>query len=153
MNQIDLKGRIAIVTGGLGGIGQAICARFKSSGAKVVTWDMTEGADEVLDVTDEAQVASSMARVLKQHGKLDILVNCAGITGPAQKLEAYSLADWRRTLDANLTSTFLCCRAAVPAMRQNKFGRIVNLASIAGKEGNPNLSAYSSAKAGDFARS
>ena len=103
MNQIDLKGRVAVITGGMGGIGQAISARFKTSGAKIVTWDFAKGSDDAVDVTDETQVASGMARVVKEHGKLDILVNCAGITGPAQKLETYSLADWRRTPDCLLT--------------------------------------------------
>jgi NAD(P)-dependent dehydrogenase (short-subunit alcohol dehydrogenase family) len=147
MNAIDLAGRLALVTGGCGDIGRAVSARFAASGARVVTWDLAESADERVDLTDEAQVEAAMARLLGRDRRLDILVNCAGITGPNQPVESYSLAEWRRVLDINLTSTFLCCRAAVPAMRRQNAGRIVNLASIAGKEGNATQSAYSAAKA------
>ncbi|CAN7293696.1 SDR family NAD(P)-dependent oxidoreductase [Bosea sp. LjRoot237] len=146
MNAIDLHGKVALLTGGCGGIGRAVSQRFAASGATVAIWDLNEAADDRIDVTDEASVEAGMARLLGRHGRLDILVNCAGITGPTVPIERYSLADWRRTLDINLTSTFLCCRAAVPLMRQRNAGRIVNLASIAGKEGNATMTGYSAAK-------
>jgi 2-dehydro-3-deoxy-L-rhamnonate dehydrogenase (NAD+) len=146
MNRIDLEGRVALIGGGAGGIGQAVRARFIASGASVVTWDLSDKADEKVDVTDEAAVADGMARLVAKFGKIDILVNAAGITGPDVPIEHYSLSDWRRTLDINLTSTFLCCKAAVPLMRARNAGHIVNLASIAGKEGNANMTGYSAAK-------
>jgi NAD(P)-dependent dehydrogenase (short-subunit alcohol dehydrogenase family) len=146
MNRIDLEGRVALIGGGAGGIGQAVRARFIASGASVVTWDLSDKADEQVDVTDEAAVAGGMARLIAKFGKIDILVNAAGITGPDVPIEHYSLSDWRRTLDVNLTSTFLCCKAVVPSMRARNAGRIVNLASIAGKEGNANMVGYSAAK-------
>jgi 3-oxoacyl-[acyl-carrier protein] reductase len=146
MNAIDLSGRIALLTGGAGGIGRAVAERFAASGATVVTWDLAETADEQVDVTDETAVAAGMQRLLARHGRLDILVNCAGITGPNLRIEDYPLADWQRTVDISLKSTFLCCKAAVPAMRARNSGRIVNLASIAGKEGNATMTAYSAAK-------
>jgi NAD(P)-dependent dehydrogenase (short-subunit alcohol dehydrogenase family) len=146
MNRIDLEGRVALIGGGAGGIGQAVRARFIASGASVVTWDLSDKADDKVDVTDEAAVAGGMATLIAKFGKLDILVNAAGITGPDVPIEQYSLSDWRRTLDVNLTSTFLCCKAVVPLMRARNAGRIVNLASIAGKEGNANMVGYSAAK-------
>jgi NAD(P)-dependent dehydrogenase (short-subunit alcohol dehydrogenase family) len=146
MNRIDLEGRVALIGGGAGGIGQAVRARFIASGASVVTWDLSDKADEKVDVTDEAAVTDGMAKLVAKFGRIDILVNAAGITGPDVPIEHYSLSDWRRTLDINLTSTFLCCKAAVPLMRARNAGRIVNLASIAGKEGNANMTGYSAAK-------
>ncbi|WID96651.1 SDR family NAD(P)-dependent oxidoreductase [Bosea vestrisii] len=146
MNAIDLKGRVALLSGGCGGIGRAVAERFAASGAKVVTWDLAEDADDQLDVTDETAVAQAMQRLLASHERLDILVNCAGIIGPNLRIEDYSVADWQRTVDISLKSTFLCCRAAVPSMRARNCGRIVNLASIAGKEGNATMTAYSAAK-------
>ena len=146
MNGYELKDRVAIITGGCGGIGRAVGERFAASGARVMSWDLAPGADARVDVTSEPAVAAAMEEVLAKHGKIDILVNSAGITGPTVPIEAYSLADWRRTLDVNLTSTFLCCKAAVPVMRAQNYGRIVNLASIAGKEGNANMAGYSAAK-------
>jgi NAD(P)-dependent dehydrogenase (short-subunit alcohol dehydrogenase family) len=146
MNRIDLKGRVALIGGGAGGIGQAVRQRFIDSGASVVTWDLSDKADERVDVTDEAAVISGIASIAAKFGKIDILVNAAGITGPDVPIEHYSLSDWRRTLDINLTSTFLCCKAVVPLMRARNAGRIVNLASIAGKEGNANMTGYSAAK-------
>lgn len=146
MNAIDLNGRIALLSGGQGGIGRAVAGRFRASGATVISWDLAEGADDHVDVTDESAVAQATKRLLGQHGRVDILVNCAGITGPNRLIEDYSFADWRRTVDISLTSTFLCCRAVVPAMRTQNCGRIVNLASIAGKEGNATMTAYSAAK-------
>jgi 2-dehydro-3-deoxy-L-rhamnonate dehydrogenase (NAD+) len=141
MNRIDLEGRVALIGGGAGGIGQAVRARFIASGASVVTWDLSGKADDKVDVTDEAAIAGGMARLIAKFGKLDILVNAAGITGPDVPIEQY-----RRTLDVNLTSTFLCCKAVVPLMRARNAGRIINLASIAGKEGNANMVGYSAAK-------
>jgi 2-dehydro-3-deoxy-L-rhamnonate dehydrogenase (NAD+) len=146
MNRIDLEGRVALIGGGAGGIGQAIRERFVGSGASVVTWDLSDKADDQVDVTDEAAIASGMKRIVARFGRIDILVNAAGITGPTVPIEDYSLRDWRRTLDVNLTSTFLCCKAVVPLMRARNAGRIVNLASIAGKEGNANMTGYSAAK-------
>ncbi|GGF04195.1 oxidoreductase [Aliidongia dinghuensis] len=151
MNRIDLDGRIALITGGCGGIGQAVRRRFLESGATTVTWDLAEEADDRIDVTDEAAVAAGMDRLLGRFGRLDILVNAAGITGPTVPIEHYTLAQWRRTIDVNLTSTFLSCRAAVAPMRRQNTGRIVNLASIAGKEGNAQMTGYSAAKAGVIA--
>jgi 2-dehydro-3-deoxy-L-rhamnonate dehydrogenase (NAD+) len=146
MNHIDLDGRVALIGGGAGGIGVAVRERFIASGASVVTWDLSNKADDQVDVTDEAAIARGIERIVAKFGKIDILVNCAGVTGPTVPVEDYSLSDWRRTLDINLTSTFLCCKAVVPLMRARNAGRIVNLASIAGKEGNANMTAYSAAK-------
>ncbi|MDO5604871.1 MAG: SDR family NAD(P)-dependent oxidoreductase [Paracoccus sp. (in: a-proteobacteria)] len=151
MNDIDLRDQIAVVVGGCGGIGRAVTQRFVASGANVTSWDMAASADERADCTDEASVAHALDRVVHRHGRIDILVNAAGITGPTLPLEDYTLADWRRTIDTNLTGTFLCCRAVVPVMRRHNRGRIVNLASIAGKEGNAAMAAYSAAKAGVIA--
>jgi 3-oxoacyl-[acyl-carrier protein] reductase len=151
MNRIDLDGRIALIGGGCGGIGQAVKHRFVGSGATVVTWDLAIDADDRVDVTDEASVAEGIDRLLASFERIDILVNAAGITGPTVPIEHYALADWRRTIDVNLTSTFLCCKAVVPAMRRQNAGRIVNLASIAGKEGNAAMTGYSAAKAGVIA--
>jgi 2-dehydro-3-deoxy-L-rhamnonate dehydrogenase (NAD+) len=151
MNAIDLHGRVALLTGGCGGIGRAIGERFRASGAVVVTWDLADDADERIDVTNEAAVTAGMERLLARHGRLDILVNCAGVTGPTKRIEDCSLAEWRRTIEINLTSAFLCCRAAVPPMRRQNGGRIVNLASIAGKEGNASMTPYSAAKGGVIA--
>jgi 2-dehydro-3-deoxy-L-rhamnonate dehydrogenase (NAD+) len=146
MNRIDLDGRVALIGGGAGGIGVAVRERFMASGASVVTWDLSGKADDQVDVTDEAAIARGIERIVAKFGRIDILVNCAGVTGPTVPIEDYSLSDWRRTLDINLTSTFLCCKAVVPLMRARNAGRIVNLASIAGKEGNANMTAYSAAK-------
>jgi 2-dehydro-3-deoxy-L-rhamnonate dehydrogenase (NAD+) len=146
MNRIDLDGRVALIGGGAGGIGVAVRERFIASGASVVTWDLSGKADDRVDVTDEAAIPRGIERIVAKFGKIDILVNCAGVTGPTVPIEDYSLSDWRRTLDINLTSTFLCCKAVVPLMRARNAGRIVNLASIAGKEGNANMTAYSAAK-------
>lgn len=143
----DFAGRIAVIAGGCGGIGQAVRARLISAGATVIVWDVAEGADSRVDLTSEAAINEEMALLIERFGQIDMLVNAAGITGPTVNVEHYSLADWRRVLDVNLTSTFLCCRAAVPPMRRRNAGRIVNLASIAGKEGNAGMTGYSAAKA------
>jgi len=163
MNQIDLNGRIAIVTGGAQGIGFATAQRFLQSGAAVVLWDVDGGrldaavqalaafgevSADLVELTDEAAVASATAAVVARHGRIDILVNNAGITGgnaPTWELEP---AVWRRVVEVNLIAPFLTCRAVVPHMLAHGYGRIVNIASVAGKEGNPNASHYSASKAG-----
>lgn len=146
MNNYDFRGRVAVISGGCGGIGRAVGARLTQSGATVVVWDIADSADRRLDLTSESDVSAATVETIAKHGRLDILINCAGVTGPTVPIEAYSLKDWRRTLDINLDSTFLCCRAAIPQMRRQNYGRIVNLASIAGKEGNANMIGYSAAK-------
>ncbi|RXG99354.1 SDR family oxidoreductase [Bradyrhizobium zhanjiangense] len=151
MSGVDFAGRIAVIPGGWGGIGQAVRARLSAGGATVMVWDVVDGADERIDLTDEAAVNDAMARLIARFGRIDILVNAAGITGPTVNIEHYGLAEWRRVLDVNLTSTFLCCKAAVASMRRQNAGRIVNLASIAGKEGNAGMTGYSAAKAGVIA--
>ena len=142
MNKLDFAGRTAIVTGGAQGIGAAIGERLRSSGASVTVWDL-EGSPGV-DVSD----ASSIANALKDLGKIDVLVNNAGIAGPNKPTVDYPIEEWERVLRINLTSQFLCCRAVAPRMVKAGYGRIVNIASIAGKEGNPNAVAYSASKAG-----
>ena len=149
MNQLDLHGRIAIVTGGSQGIGAAIADRLSRSGATVRIWDLA--AAEPVDVSDAAAVARATAGVLADLGRIDVLVNNAGIAGLNSPVADYPLDEWERVLRVNLTSQFLCCRAVVPHMVQHRYGRIVNIASIAGKEGNPNASAYSASKAGVIA--
>jgi 2-dehydro-3-deoxy-L-rhamnonate dehydrogenase (NAD+) len=161
MNTLDLNGRNAVVTGGAAGIGSAIAHRLVASGARVSLWDRDAKALEAaaqplgrrthvaqLDVSDEAQVKRAFDDSVKALGRVDVLVCSAGITGPNTTVAEYPLADWKQVLDINLTGVFLCNRAAVPHMAQNGYGRIVNIASIAGKEGNPNASAYSASKAG-----
>lgn len=161
MNKLDLKGRNAIVTGGAAGIGFAIASRLVRSGAKLALWDRdaaalaaaakTLGGDTAtvqLDVSDEALVRTALADTLMALGKVDVLVCSAGITGPNTTVADYPVEEWKKVLDINLTGVFLCNRALVPHMTANNYGRIVNIASIAGKEGNPNASAYSASKAG-----
>jgi len=158
MNQIDLKGRAAIVTGGARGIGLACSTRLAQSGAKVAVWDIDGAVAEAaarqigglgvaVDVTDEAKVSAARDATIEAFGKVDILVCNAGITGPNLKTWDYPLAEWNKVVNLNLTAVFLCCKALAPHMAANKWGRIVNIASIAGKEGNPNASAYSATKA------
>ncbi|MBC8023664.1 MAG: SDR family oxidoreductase [Burkholderiales bacterium] len=161
MNSLDLKNRTAIVTGGAAGIGFAIAQRLAASGARVSLWDRDEkslaesakalGANAHtarLDVSDESQVQRAFAETLKALGRVDALVCSAGITGPNLATWDYPVADWKQVLDINLTGVFLCNKAAATHMKSNDYGRIVNIASIAGKEGNPNASAYSASKAG-----
>ena len=161
MNQLDLQGRSAVVTGGAAGIGLAIAARLVASGARVSLWDrdaaaLKESAGSLgngthtaqLDVADEAQVQAAFDSTVSALGRIDVLVCSAGITGPNLPTQDYPLAEWKQVLDINLTGVFLCNRAVVPHMLANGHGRIVNIASIAGKEGNPNASAYSASKAG-----
>jgi len=165
MNAIDLKNRTAIVTGGARGIGFAIAKRMLASGATVVLWDVDAavldkaGADlqreadgrvhaAVVDVTDDAAIARAVAADLRERGKIDILVNNAGITGGNAPLWELAPEVWRRVVEVNLVAPYLTCRAIAPHMMRAGYGRIVNIASIAGKEGNPNASHYSASKAG-----
>jgi 3-oxoacyl-[acyl-carrier protein] reductase len=153
------EGRVAAVTGGARGIGLAVAERLTAEGARVALWDTDEaearavaarlgGAAMRVDVADDASVAAAVAATEAALGPVDILVNNAGITGPNGPVETYPVDAWRRVVDVDLTGVFLCCRAVLPGMRARNRGRIVNVASIAGKEGNPNAAAYSSAKAG-----
>ncbi len=155
MNRIDLAGRRAVITGGAQGIGRAIAERFLASGAAVFVWDRNQAATEstayTVDVTDAERVGEAAATTAEKLGGIDILVANAGITGPNTECWNYPADAWRQVLEINLTGIFLCCRAVVPYMIQQKYGRIVNVASIAGKEGNPNASAYSASKAGVIA--
>jgi len=166
MTSTPLSGRKAIVTGGARGIGYAICERLLQSGAAVCLWDVDvealasakaalsplgEVATVQVDVTDCASVAAAVQTTLAAFGKLDLLVNNAGIAGNNVKTWEMNPDDWRRVVDINLTGPFLCCRAVVPHLLANGYGRIVNIASIAGKEGNPNAAHYSASKAGVIA--
>jgi len=150
VNQLDFKGRSAVVTGGLQGIGAAITRRLESSGATVRVWDLAAKKDPV-DVSDAAAVERATAKALADLGKIDALVNNAGVAGLNAPTAEYPVEEWERVLRVNLTSQFLCCRALAPHMVKRKYGRIVNIASIAGKEGNPNAAAYSASKAGVIA--
>ena len=149
MNQLDFAGRSAVVTGGAQGIGAAIVKRLQASGAKVQIWDL-DGSPRV-DVSDPACVAAAVSQTMKEFGKIDVLVNNAGIAGQNKPTVDYPVEEWERVLRVNLTSQFLCCRAVTPHMVKARYGRIVNIASIAGKEGNPNAVAYSASKAGVIA--
>ncbi len=150
MNHLDLKGRTAVVTGGLQGIGAAIAKRLRASGARIRVWDAAAKTGAV-DVSDAAAVERATAKALADLGKIDVLVNNAGIAGLNVPTAEYPVEEWERVLRVNLTSQFLCCRAVAPHMVKRKYGRIVNIASIAGKEGNPNAVAYSASKAGVMA--
>ncbi len=161
MNQLDLQGRGAIVTGGAAGIGYAIAQRLIASRARVSLWDRDPVAlrtavsslgggthSHTLDVTSEDEVASACEASVKALGRVDALICSAGITGPNTTVQQYPVAAWKEVLDINLTGVFLSNRALIAHMQANDYGRIVNIASIAGKEGNPNASAYSASKAG-----
>jgi 3-oxoacyl-[acyl-carrier protein] reductase len=137
---------VSIVTGGAGGLGAAIAERLRQDGFDVVAADLPE-----LDVTDHESIDAFVAGVLDRHGRLDVLVNNAGVAGPSAPVDVYPVDAWRRVLEVNLTGTFLCTRRCIPPMRERGYGRIVNIASIAGKEGNPNMAAYSASKAGVIA--
>ena len=163
-NNIDLNGRTAVVTGGAQGFGRAITERFVASGAKVAIWDFDQAlaektAKEIgnaisafkVDVSDLAAVEATRDATLKAFGKIDILVNNAGITGTNKTVWDIDLDDWRKVMRVNLDGPFICCKAIVPSMIEKKYGRIVNIASIAGKEGNPNAAHYSASKAGVIA--
>jgi 3-oxoacyl-[acyl-carrier protein] reductase len=165
-NKIDLSNRFAVVTGGAQGIGRAITERFLDSGAAVAIWDRDKGFAEktaqelgnrgraiavAVDVTDPKDVERARDDTVKALGRIDILVNNAGIAGKNATTWDYPVAEWNAVMRVNLNGPFHCCRALVPGMIANKYGRIVNIASIAGKEGNPNASAYSVSKAGVIA--
>jgi 2-dehydro-3-deoxy-L-rhamnonate dehydrogenase (NAD+) len=158
MNQLDLNGRHAVVTGGASGIGLAIAERLAASGATITIWDRDPSAARktatglscegiAVDVADMAAVTRAVAETLKLAPGIDILVNNAGITGPNEKVWDYPVEAWNEVLAVNLNGVFHCCRAVVPHMRERDYGRIVNIASVAGKDGNPNASAYSASKA------
>jgi NAD(P)-dependent dehydrogenase (short-subunit alcohol dehydrogenase family) len=161
MNQLDFSGRGAIVTGGAQGIGLAITQRLLASGAKVRIWDRDEkllkgalaalgpkASGDAIDVTDAAVIERAGRAALETLGRIDVLVNNAGIAGPSMPVVEYPVEDWKRVIDIDLNGPFLCCRAVVPHMVKAGYGRIVNIASIAGKEGNPNAAAYAAAKGG-----
>jgi 3-oxoacyl-[acyl-carrier protein] reductase len=162
MNNFDLKNRVAIITGGAQGFGLAISKRIIQSEGKVVIWDIDENAinsalNEIssenlsfkkVDVTNFVEIEKALLETENDLGKIDIFVNNAGITGMNAKVWDYPLDEWKKIIELDLNSTFYCCKAVVPHMIKNNYGRIVNIASIAGKEGNPNASAYSTAKAG-----
>ena len=162
MIKYDLNNRVAVVTGGAQGFGLAITERFIEAGAKVVIWDIDEGAakealdkvksehlsHQIVDVTNFEIVNKNLEEVEKKYGKIDIFVNNAGIAGMNTTVAEYPLDEWKKVMNLNLNSVFYCCKAVVPFMLKNDYGRIVNIASIAGKEGNPNASAYSTSKAG-----
>lgn len=160
-NQIDLKGRVAVVTGGAQGFGRATVERFAASVAKVVIWDLDialaeKTAAEVgpsvsaikTDVSDFASVEAARDATLSQHGQIDILVNNAGIAGAIATTWESDVSEWQKVMAINLNGPFYCCKAVVPSMIAKGYGRIVNVASIAGKEGNPNAAHYSTSKAG-----
>jgi len=158
MNQLDLQGRHAVVTGGASGIGFAIAERLAASGAAVAIWDLDEtsgraaaaklsGTFTVADVRDPASVARAVAATVAVVPAIDILINNAGITGPNVTLWDYPVDAWTDVFAVNVHGVFNCCRAVVPLMRVRNYGRIVNIASVAGKEGNPNAAAYSASKA------
>ena len=162
MIKYDLNNRVAVVTGGAQGFGLAITERFIEAGAKVVIWDIDEAAakeavdkvksehlsHQIVDVTNFQIVNKNLEEVEKKYGKIDIFVNNAGIAGMNTTVAEYPLDEWKKVMNLNLNSVFYCCKAVVPFMLKNDYGRIVNIASIAGKEGNPNASAYSTSKAG-----
>jgi len=164
VNRIDLTDRVAVVTGGAQGIGYAIAERLLASGAKVAIWDINQDGMErakgelaartgapvrayKVDIADYASVKAAADRTVVDLGRIDILVNNAAIVGPNAKLVDYPLDAWRDVVHVDVDGTFHCCRAVLPFMIAQNYGRVVNLASIAGKEGNPNAAAYSSAKA------
>lgn len=154
-----LAGKVCVVTGGARGLGAAIARRLQADGAAVSLWDADAGAvewaaagtgahAEVMDVTDADSIAAALAGTEAALGPVEVMVANAGITGPNHRLEDYPVEAWRRVIEVDLIGVYLCCRAVVPGMRARNRGRIVNIASIAGKEGNPMASAYSAAKAG-----
>ncbi|MDR6888240.1 MULTISPECIES: SDR family NAD(P)-dependent oxidoreductase [Variovorax] len=160
MNQLDFAGRHAVVTGGAAGLGYGIAERLIASGGSVTLWDRDEAAAGKaaaalgpkafavkVDVAQQPSVVAAVAQTLAHSQRIDALVNSAGITGPNTKLWDYPADDWRQVMDVNINGVFLCCREVVAQMRKQGYGRIVNIASVAGKEGNPNASAYSASKA------
>jgi 3-oxoacyl-[acyl-carrier protein] reductase len=151
----DFAGQVAVVTGGASGIGAEVARQLREAGATVVSWDLRDDAAAAtalrVDVTDRAAVDSAAARTAARWGRIDFLVNSAGFAGPTLPLDAYDPQQWTRIVDVNLVGIYNVCRAVVPLMRHAAQGRIVNIASLAGKEGTPNASAYSAAKAGVLA--
>jgi NAD(P)-dependent dehydrogenase (short-subunit alcohol dehydrogenase family) len=161
MNKFDLEGRIAVITGGAAGIGLATAERMAQSGARVALWDRDQAAAQAaatslpgdghlavaVDVSSEAGVNAAAQKTIQSLGTVDIMVCSAGITGPNKTVADYGFDDWRQVFDVNMHGVFLCNRAVLPEMMSRDYGRIVNIASIAGKEGNPNASAYSASKA------
>jgi 2-dehydro-3-deoxy-L-rhamnonate dehydrogenase (NAD+) len=163
MNQIDLSNRVMVITGGARGIGYAVAQRALRSGASVALWDIDAQRLErsraelsalgqvsatIVELTQEAAVTEALAATLHAHGAIDVLINCAGITGGNGRTWELEPQVWRRVIDVNLIGPYLTCRAIVPVMLKQGYGRIVNIASVAGKEGNPNASHYSASKAG-----
>ena len=161
MNNINLKNKVAVVTGGAQGFGLAIAKRFLASGAHVVVWDRDEkillSVEEknitkvIVDVTNFQKIEEATKETLSQLGRIDILVNNAGIAGPSYTTWEYPIEEWQKVIDIDLNGVFYCCKSIVPVMKKNNYGRIINIASIAGKEGNPNAMPYSAAKAGVIA--
>jgi NAD(P)-dependent dehydrogenase (short-subunit alcohol dehydrogenase family) len=162
MINFNLSNRVAIVTGGAQGFGLAITERFIKSGAKVIIWDIDKEATEtaikkissenciyqIVDVKNFEEIKKNLDDIESNYGKIDIFINNAGIAGMNTTVAEYPLEEWNKVIDLNLNAVFYCCKAVVPFMIKNNYGRIVNIASIAGKEGNPNASAYSTSKAG-----
>ena len=160
MNQLDFQGRHAVVTGGATGLGYAIAQRLIASGGSVTLWDLDEQAAKkaatalgakasavTVDVSQHGSVQAAVKATLLIAPRVDALVNSAGVTGPNVKLWDYPVDEWRQVMEVNLNGLFLCCREWAPHLRANNYGRIVNIASVAGKDGNPNASAYSASKA------
>ena len=162
MNNFDLKNKVAIVTGGAQGFGFAITEKFLASGAKVLIWDIDEKeANDALkklnnvncsyqkvDVNNFNDIEKTLKQIESSHGKIDIFINNAGITGMNATIADYPTDEWEKVINLNLNAVFYCCKAVVPYMIKQNYGRIVNISSIAGKEGNPNAGAYSTSKAG-----
>ena len=162
MIKFDLKDRVAVVTGGAQGFGLAITERFIDSGAKVVIWDIDENeakkaidkvnsknlSYQIVDVSNIETINNKLSEIENTHGKIDIFINNAGVAGKNTTVAEYPVDEWNKVINLNLNAVFYCCKAVVPYMEKNNYGRIVNIASIAGKEGNPNASAYSTSKAG-----
>ena len=165
MNQIDLIGRRAVITGAAQGIGLSIAQRLLASGAEVCLWDQDAALldqtsellasstvhTKIVDVTDSDAVRVAVKETLADLGSIDILINNAGIAGPTVPSWEYPISDWKKVIDVDLNAVYYCCRAVIPMMREQDYGRVVNVSSIAGKEGNPNAAAYSAAKAGVIA--
>ena len=162
MIEFDLNNRVAIVTGGAQGFGLAITERFIQSGAKVVIWDIDENEAkkalervnsenltyQIIDVCNFDKINQQLDNIEISHGKIDIFINNAGLAGMNTTVADYPIEEWNKVINLNLNAVFYCCKAVVPFMKKNNYGRIVNISSIAGKEGNPNASAYSTSKAG-----
>ena len=149
-------GKVAVVTGGASGIGACVVQALLAAKATVVIWDLQVPDQRdalfcLVDVTDRASVGAALARTIAKHGRIDMLINSAGVTGPTMPLDAFDDEVWQRVIDINLVGVYNICKAVVPGMRTQGYGRIVNIASLAGKEGTPNASAYSAAKAGVLA--